>query len=97
MKLLINNYINKSMEKDIGNYKAYLYEVSESIIDSAKDAIAKKKKAKKGSEEYHLASGMVLAYYDVLLSFQDYVKTFDLDFKEINLENVNLEKEFLRD
>lgn len=81
--------------QNYSNYKAYLNEISESILDSARDTVKDRKKTKKGSEAYSFDSGRIHAYYDVLLYLQDYLEPFGIDPKEVHLDGVDLDKEFI--
>ncbi len=75
-------------------FKNYLYDLGYLLKEKAKDA-KKEKSISSNSEDSIYQEGYLMAYYEVLDLMKQQAKAFNIEDKEIGLEDIDPERDLL--
>ncbi len=75
-------------------FKNYLYDLGYFLKEKAKDA-KKEKSVSSNSEDSIYQEGYLMAYYEVLDLMKQQAKAFNIEDKEIGLEDIDPERDLL--
>jgi len=83
------------MKKVDQKYKYYLVDMGPLIIEMALEIKENYIRKKKGSPEYEFDAGQLMAYNAIIAFMQSQAEAFDIDLKEIGLDDIDPLKELI--
>lgn len=76
-------------------YRLYLEDTIKLILEDAQKTVLEKNEAQKDSPDYTYLSGKAMAYLEVIALLQDQTRSFQIDLKELGLDNIDPENDLI--
>ena len=76
-------------------YKYFLIELSETILERAFEALKARDRIKKKGENSSFEDGRILAFNEVLSILQQEARGFGINLKELKLDKIDPDRDFI--
>jgi len=82
-------------EPDNLRYKYYLRDLGNLLKERALEAKQISEKEERGTEGYHLESGRLMAYYEVISLMQQQAQGFQIPLEELDLHDIEPDRDLV--